>query len=106
MPPPTGADKTTLVLFMREDHPGALLEILTEFAVRGINLTRIESRPTKKALGDFFWYLTFLAARSANLSTVSRYIATSKEQKHRRPVRRPDTHGKTMLALPDEEKLS
>ena len=38
-------DKTTLVLFMREDHSGALLEILTEFAVRGVNLTRIESRP-------------------------------------------------------------
>ena len=37
--PATGADKTSLVLFMGEDHPGALLEILTEFAVRGVNLT-------------------------------------------------------------------
>jgi prephenate dehydratase len=55
VPPATGADKTTLVLFMREDHPGALLEILTEFAVRGVNLTRIESRPTKKALGDYYF---------------------------------------------------
>lgn len=54
-PAPTGADKTTLVLFMREDHPGALLEILTEFSVRGVNLTRIESRPTKKAMGDYFF---------------------------------------------------
>jgi prephenate dehydratase len=52
-PVATGADKTTLVLFMRADHPGALLEILTEFAVRGVNLTRIESRPTKRALGDY-----------------------------------------------------
>ncbi|MEZ5184688.1 MAG: prephenate dehydratase [Candidatus Nanopelagicales bacterium] len=52
---PTGADKTTLVLFMRQDHPGALLEILTEFSVRGVNLTRIESRPTKKAMGDYFF---------------------------------------------------
>lgn len=52
-PPATGADKTTLVLFMHSDHPGALLEILTEFAVRGVNLTRIESRPTKKVLGDY-----------------------------------------------------
>lgn len=51
----TGHDKTTLSLFMREDHPGALLEILTEFAVRGVNLTRIESRPTKKQLGDYFF---------------------------------------------------
>lgn len=54
-PAPTGADKTTLVLFMHEDHPGALLEILTEFSVRGVNLTRIESRPTKKAMGDYFF---------------------------------------------------
>jgi prephenate dehydratase len=52
-PRPTGADKTTLVLFMRSNHPGALLEILTEFAVRGVDLTRIESRPTRRALGDY-----------------------------------------------------
>ncbi len=35
-----------LVAFIADDHPGALLEILTQFSVRGINLTRIESRPT------------------------------------------------------------
>jgi len=50
---PTGADKTTLVLFLREDHPGALLEILEQFASRGVNLCRIESRPTKTTLGDY-----------------------------------------------------
>ena len=55
MPEPTGADKTTLSLFMHDDHPGALLAILTEFAVRGVNLTRIESRPTRRALGDYFF---------------------------------------------------
>lgn len=55
LPAPTGADKTTLFLYMRENHPGALLEILTEFAVRGVDLTRIESRPTRKALGDYFF---------------------------------------------------
>lgn len=55
LPDRTGADKTTLILFMRLDQAGALLEILTEFAVRGINLTRIESRPTKKALGDYYF---------------------------------------------------
>lgn len=51
--PATGADKTTMVLFMRDDHPGALLEILEQFASRGVNLCRIESRPTKKSLGDY-----------------------------------------------------
>jgi prephenate dehydratase len=52
-PGPTGDDKTTLVLFPREDHPGGLLEILTEFAVRGINLVRLESRPTGDGLGRY-----------------------------------------------------
>ncbi|MCX6431706.1 MAG: prephenate dehydratase [Actinobacteria bacterium] len=55
LPAPTGADKTTLSLFMRLDQPGALMAILNEFAVRGVNLTRIESRPTRKALGDYFF---------------------------------------------------
>jgi prephenate dehydratase len=51
--PATGSDKTSLVLVIGQDHPGALLEILTEFAVRGINLTRIESRPTGGGIGDY-----------------------------------------------------
>ena len=38
---------------MREDHPGALLEILEQLTTRGVNLTRIESRPTGAALGDY-----------------------------------------------------
>jgi prephenate dehydratase len=53
LPERTGHDKTTLVAFIREDHTGALLEVLTEFAVRGVNLTRIESRPTKQRLGRY-----------------------------------------------------
>ncbi len=52
-PPPTGHDKTTLVAYMREDHSGALLEILEQFASRGVNLCRIESRPTKEGLGNY-----------------------------------------------------
>lgn len=53
LPERTGADKTTLVAYMHEDHPGALLEILQQFAVRGVNLCRIESRPTKTFLGSY-----------------------------------------------------
>lgn len=53
--PPSGRDKTTLALFIKADRPGALLEILTEFAKQNVNLTRIESRPTKKQLGDYFF---------------------------------------------------
>lgn len=52
-PPPTGADRTTVVAYEREDHPGALLEMLTEFAVRGVNLSRLESRPTGQGLGRY-----------------------------------------------------
>lgn len=52
-PPRTGADKTSVVAFIRDDHPGALMEVLDEFALRGVNLTRIESRPTGAALGRY-----------------------------------------------------
>lgn len=53
MAAPTGADKTSLVVFLGQDRPGLLLRILDEFALRGINLTKIESRPTKQALGEY-----------------------------------------------------
>jgi prephenate dehydratase len=53
IPPPTGHDKTTIVCFQREDRPGSLLAILQEFAARAINLTRLESRPTKTGLGRY-----------------------------------------------------
>ncbi|MCW2614058.1 MAG: Prephenate dehydratase [Frankiales bacterium] len=54
-PPPSGADRTTLFAYIREDQPGALLQVLTEFAVRGVNLSRIESRPTGDRLGRYFF---------------------------------------------------
>ncbi|MCU1693725.1 MAG: Prephenate dehydratase [Frankiales bacterium] len=56
-PPPTGADRTTLVAFLTDDGPGALLALLTEFAVRGVNLTRIESRPWGGVLGRYCFSL-------------------------------------------------
>ena len=52
VPPPTGHDKTTIVVFQRADRAGSLLAILQEFAARSINLVKLESRPTMKALGD------------------------------------------------------
>lgn len=52
-PRATGADKTSLVVFMRVDRTGALLEILEQFATRGVNLTRIESRPVGARLGNY-----------------------------------------------------
>lgn len=53
IPEPTGHDKTSIVVFQRADAPGSLLAILQEFAARSINLTKLESRPTKVSLGDY-----------------------------------------------------
>lgn len=53
----TGNDKTSLALFMKKDKPGALLMILSEFAYGGINLTKIQSRPTKRQLGDYMFFI-------------------------------------------------
>lgn len=55
--PKTGNDKTSLALFMQVDRPGTLHMILSEFAYGQINLTKIQSRPTRKALGDYMFYV-------------------------------------------------
>lgn len=57
--PPTGHDKTTVVIFQHADRPGSLLAILQEFAARSINLTRLESRPTKSGLGNYCFLIDF-----------------------------------------------
>src|SRR5215207_2825485 len=53
VPAPTGHDKTSVVCFQRQDRPGSLLAILQEFAARAINITKLESRPTKRDLGAY-----------------------------------------------------
>jgi prephenate dehydratase len=53
VPEPTGHDKTSIVCFQQADHPGSLYGILGQFAARNINLTKLESRPTKQGLGDY-----------------------------------------------------
>ncbi|MEM1658784.1 MAG: prephenate dehydratase [Candidatus Jordarchaeales archaeon] len=55
--PPTGEDKTSIAIFLLQDRPGALCEVLEEFKERNINLTRIESRPSKKILGDYIFFI-------------------------------------------------
>jgi prephenate dehydratase len=59
VPAPTGHDKTSIVCFQREDRPGSLLAILQEFAARAINLTKLESRPTKRGLGQYCFFIDF-----------------------------------------------
>jgi prephenate dehydratase len=54
VPRPSGHDKTTVVIYQRANEPGSLISILQEFAARRINLTKLESRPTKAGgLGDY-----------------------------------------------------
>jgi prephenate dehydratase len=52
-PAATGRDKTSVIIEMPNDRPGALLELLEQFAVRGVNLSRIESRPIGDKLGRY-----------------------------------------------------
>ena len=56
-PPPTGDDLTSLAVYIAHDRVGALLAVLTELAVRGINLVRIESWPTGERLGRYVFFL-------------------------------------------------
>jgi prephenate dehydratase len=57
IPGATGKDKTSLIIHLAKDRPGALYSILQEFAQRSINLTRIESRPSRRGLGDYYFYI-------------------------------------------------
>jgi prephenate dehydratase len=56
---PTGHDRSTIVCFQDADRPGSLYAILGRFAARDINLTKLESRPTKQALGDYCFVIEF-----------------------------------------------
>ena len=58
-PEPTGKDKTSLVFSSKKDKPGSLYDVLGHFASKGINLTRISSRPTKNALGEYLFFVDF-----------------------------------------------
>ncbi len=55
--------KTSLISIPVEDRPGILYEILEEFAVRELNLTKIESRPTRRELGEYLFFIDFEGSR-------------------------------------------
>ncbi|MCT2586663.1 prephenate dehydratase [Actinophytocola gossypii] len=59
LPGPTGSDRTSIVVTAAAERTGVLAELLTELALRGINLSRIESRPLKGRLGQYRFYLDF-----------------------------------------------
>lgn len=59
LPAPTGADRTSVVAVAQADRTGVLGEMLTELSIRGINLSRIESRPLKGRFGEYRFFLDF-----------------------------------------------
>lgn len=59
IPAATGHDKTSVVCFQSSDHPGSLHGILGQFSARDLNLVKLESRPTKKALGEYCFIIDF-----------------------------------------------
>jgi len=54
---PSGNDKTSFAAFPQNDRPGLLYEMLEIFSKRKINLTKLESRPSKKKLGEYIFYM-------------------------------------------------
>ena len=62
--PPTGNDKTSLAFSFADDRPGLLVSALEEFSRRGINLTKVESRPTKERLGEYIFLLDLAGHRT------------------------------------------
>lgn len=58
LPEPTGADRTSIAAVIA-DEVGALTDLLSELSLRGINLSRIESRPIKRRFGEYRFFLDF-----------------------------------------------
>jgi len=61
---PTGRDRTSIAFTLDRDRPGGLHEVLGEFASRKVNLSKIESRPTKKTVGHYVFYVDFEGHRA------------------------------------------
>ncbi|MCM3134503.1 prephenate dehydratase [Paenibacillus polysaccharolyticus] len=63
--------KTSLLVTLPEDAPGALHQVLSAFAWRKLNLTRLESRPTKKRLGSYYFYIDVIESVDSVLLTAA-----------------------------------
>ena len=54
-----GNNKTSIIISLKDDKPGELYTVLKEFATNKINLTKIESRPSKEGMGKYIFYIDF-----------------------------------------------
>jgi prephenate dehydratase len=62
--PPSGDDKTSICFSFDDDRPGILFDVMGEFARAGINLAKVESRPTREALGRYYFLLDLAGHRN------------------------------------------
>lgn len=70
-PEPSENDKTSIIFSIYEDNPGELHKILGLFVKENVNLTKIESRPSKKGLGKYLFYVDFYGHRkNPNISNI------------------------------------
>nr|NLD40585.1 prephenate dehydratase [Actinomycetales bacterium] len=102
LPEPTGADKTTLMVHLGHNEAGGLLEMLEQFAVRGVNLSRIESRPIADSLGRYAFSMDAeghvaeeriqaVLIGLHRVCPVVRFIGSYPAAEGRRPLLRPGT---------------
>jgi len=72
--------KSTIIIELIEDKPGALYNILKEFNNRNINLTRIESRPSKTKLGSYIFYIDYETPKNEKelINSLKNYVSNLK----------------------------
>jgi prephenate dehydratase len=75
---PTGSDKTSIAFAVAHDRPGTLVSVLHEFADRGINMTKIESRPSGEELGVYIFLVDIDGHREDAM--VEQALAAVREQ--------------------------
>ena len=76
--PPTGRDKTSIAVAVAHDRPGSLVSVLHEFSDRAINLTKIESRPSREGLGVYIFLIDLAGHRED--PPVAQALAAVREQ--------------------------
>lgn len=74
-----GRFRTSIVCAIQRDRPGALLAILQELALRGVNLSRLESRPTKQGLGKYRFFMDLEGSRERDLAVAAAITAIEEQ---------------------------